>query len=462
MSVARITDFIRSHRKIVLFPVVGAGVLIFILLVEIKRAPEKLPPVEREIAVRVIRAPEVAVVPRAIGYGYVQPGQVWDAVAEVGGKIVHKNPNLKKGSIIGKDEVLLIIDPAETGFAREKTEADVHDILAQIQRLEQSEANAKRQLAIETGKLSLAQTDMERNRRLYADKVISKSELDQVEQDFLTQSNAVQNYQSILNTIPAERQQLLAKLASARSQLADAKLDEEKTVIQAPFDCRVASESVELGQAVKVGDELATLDSMNVAETFAQVPLYSFKNVVPRGKRPPVADGEFDMDRIRDFLKLAAVIRLQLADGDVEWSGRLVRISEAVDPDTRTIGVYIAVDDPYLKVEGGTRPPLLKNMYAEVELRGQPRAQAVVVPRSAVHENKVYVVDKENRLRAREVKTYAPQSGFVSVSEGLEAGELVVISDVVPAIDGMLLKPVEDTEALRRLVAEAIGEGGVK
>ncbi|WP_147821689.1 efflux RND transporter periplasmic adaptor subunit [Salidesulfovibrio onnuriiensis] len=461
MTFSSVKDFVRTHRKAVLFPVIGFGVLVFLVLLKLKGLPEKLPPSERATSVRVIAAPEVAVVPRAIGYGYVQPGQVWDAVAEVGGKIVDKNPNLKKGSIIGKDEVLLIIDPSETGFARERTEADVQDILAQIQRLEQNERNATSQLRIEKGKLSLALKELERNRKLYGNKVISKSELDSVEQNYLTQRNAVQNFQSTLNTIPAERQQLLAKLASARSQLADARLDEEKTVIRAPFDSRVADEFVEIGQAVKVGDKLAALDSMNISETFAQVPLYSFKNIIPRGKRPPLS-GEFNMDKVRDFLRLEAVVRLPLSDGVVEWEGRVVRVSESVDPDTRTIGVYVAVDNPYLKVEGGKRPPLLKNMYAEVELRGQPRDPSVIVPRSAVHEGRVYVVDKDHRLRLRAVETYAPQSGFVSISKGLNAGELVVVSDVVPAIDGMLLNTFDDADALERLVDEATGKGSVK
>lgn len=461
MVLSRIVAFARNHRKAVLFPIIGFGVLVFILLVKFRGGPEKRPPAERLVAVRGIEVPKVAVVPRAIGYGYVQPGQVWDAVAEVSGKIVGINEQLKKGNIIGKDEVILRIDPAESGLARERTEADVDDILAQVQRLDQKENDTLRQLKIEQGKLVLSKKELDRNSRLYKDQVISKSELDRAEQNYLTQSNAVENFQSTLNTIPAERQQLLARLASARSQLADARLDEEKTVIRAPFDCRVASESVEIGQAVKIGDVLATLDSMNVSETFAQVPIYSLKNVIPRGLRPSFIGGT-DMKRIRELLKLSAIVRLRLPHGVVEWEGRFSRMSESVDPDTRTIGVYIAVDDPYLKVEGGTRPPLLKNMYAEVELRGQARKPDVIVPRSAVHENRVYVVDKDNRLRIREVETYAPQSGFVSVSKGLYAGEVIVISDVVPAIDGMLLDLTEDTEALERLIDEATGKGSVQ
>ena len=40
------------------------------------------------------------------------------------------------------------------------------------------------------------------------------------------------------------------------------------------------------------------------------------------------------------------------------------------------------------------------------------------------------------------------QPEFVVIEEGLEAGERVVISDLVPAIEGMLLKPLPDEPAL--------------
>lgn len=456
----RLLDIVRT-RKLVVVPVLLIGALVFVGMVKTKKAPQRVPPQERVQVVRTLTVPAVSVVPRALGYGYVQPGQVWDAVAETSGKIVAVHPALKKGNIIGKGEVLLRIDPVEQGNARQRDEANVQDVLAQIRRLDQTEKDTQRKLKIEQDKLKLSRSELDRNSILFANNVISKSEQDTVEHNYLTQSNAVQNYFSTLNTIPAERQQLRAHLSSARSQVADAKHDEAKTVIRAPFDCRVADEKVEIGQAVKTGELLATLDSMGRSEALAQVPLYLFKNVVPRGERPNFKDGK-STEVVRDFVKLDAIIRLKLPDSIVEWTGKVVRLSDAVDTVTRTIGIYVAVDDPYLKVEGGKRPPLLKNIYAEVELRGAPRPNTVIVPRSAVHDNTVYVVDTQNRLRLRTVVTHSPQSGFVSISSGIKAGDVIVLSDVVPAIDGMLLKTVDDAKALQRLVAEATGEGSVK
>lgn len=41
------------------------------------------------------------------------------------------------------------------------------------------------------------------------------------------------------------------------------------------------------------------------------------------------------------------------------------------------------------------------------------------------------------------------------IETGLKRGEKVIISDLVPAIDGMLLTPITDTQTLERLTREA-------
>lgn len=454
---SRIIDFLTRHKKLAAIPALLIGVAVIMVVRANRQTPQLADEAERATTVRVIEAPEVAVVPRAVGYGYVQPGQVWEAVAEVGGKVVEIHPDLKRGNILAKDTILLRIDPAEPGFVRGQSEAEVESILAEIRTLDQREKDTRRQLQVEKGKLALTLKDLERQRKLLEQGVISSSELDAVEQTYLTQRNAVENYQSALNQIPTERQRLLARLASARHQLSSAKLDEDRTILLAPFDCRVASVNVEQGEAVKVGDVLAQVDSIGVSETVAQVPLSAFRNIVPQGRATPMSTGAFDRESVMRFLGLSAVVRIDLGDLEVEWEGRVSRIGEEVDEQTRTLGVYVAVDEPYLKAEAGTRPPLIKNMYAEVELRGRPRDPAVVVPRNAVHDGAVYVMDQDNRLRRRAVETSLTQSGFVAIASGLEQGETVVVSDLVPAIDGMLLDPVRDDALRESLIAEATG-----
>ena len=65
------------------------------------------------------------------------------------------------------------------------------------------------------------------------------------------------------------------------------------------------------------------------------------------------------------------------------------------------------------------------------------------MPRSAIHDGNVYIADDKNRMRIKPVTVLAEQGTHAIVAEGLESGDRVVLSDVTPVIDGLLLSPVE-------------------
>ena len=81
-----------------------------------------------------------------------------------------------------------------------------------------------------------------------------------------------------------------------------------------------------------------------------------------------------------------------------------------------------------------------------------------MVPRSALHSGHVYVVDKNNRLVSRPVTIAFVQASFAAIRAGLEAGESIVLSDVYPAVSGMLLDPEPDEAAAAALRADATGQ----
>jgi hypothetical protein len=128
-------------------------------------------------------------------------------------------------------------------------------------------------------------------------------------------------------------------------------------------------------------------------------------------------------------------------------------MSPGLDAQTRTMGVIVAVDEPYAQARLGERPALVKGTFCEVELRGRPRP-GLVIPRAALHDDRVYVVNAEGRLESRLVELEYLQQDFAVVAEGLADGEVVVLSDLQPAIDGMLLDPRPDDAAKAALEQE--------
>ena len=161
------------------------------------------------------------------------------------------------------------------------------------------------------------------------------------------------------------------------------------------------------------------------------------------------------------------MVRLRTGALEAEWPGRVARVSDRIDPQTRTVGVVVAVDRPYAiaartRDDGiPARPALAKNMYVEVELRGMPQPGRVVIPRAAVHAGRVYVLNGEDRLELRKVSIAFEQEDVLVVGEGLRAGERIVVSDLIPAIAGMKLAPEADEATAAWLRAQAASDGQV-
>jgi len=451
----------KKFRTLLIIPAIALGVAILILLVRSSQKPKRAQISEQPRAIRVIPAPLVAVVPRAIGYGKVQPGQVWEAVAEVGGTIVEMHPDLKRGSLLAKGDILLRIDPSSYGLAQSRGEADVKGLQAQFSELEQKEKNISRSLKVEKSSLELSKKELDRRLKLAKSKIISRSEVDQEEKRFLTQQARVQDLQNTFDRIPAQKQALSAKISSARSRVKDTRLDLGKTTIRAPFNCRISEVNVELAQYAQPGKVLAKAYNIVSSEILAQMPLSVMKPLIKQGKEKPMAT-EVDTEIIRKALGLSAVVRLNIGGETIEWKARFSRPSETLDPQTGTVGMYVVVDDTYKQARFGVRPPLIKNMYCEVELRGKPRPETVVIPRSALHKGIVYIVGPKDRLERRNVVVDYSQGNLVSIKKGIAPGEKVVVTDVIPTIEGMLLAPQTDNDLLASLIAHATGEAPVK
>ncbi len=452
-----------KRKGLLLLPALVVGVVIFVALVKSRTPPERTDMAERTRTVRVIEAREISLTPRAVGYGIVEPNVHWEAIAEVSGRIVEMHQELKPGAIIPKGTMLFRIDPIEYGLAESRDQADLSNLEAQIRELEQRESNYRRILETEKRALQIAEQELERRRLLVAKGTISKSEVDKEEKSYLNQKQAVQNLQNSLALLPAQHEALEAQLESGRHKLQDTQLDVGKTMITAPFDLRVDELGVELSQFAGMGRTLLKAYDIAVAEVPAQMPLSSMRNVVGAARELDITSLEhFSMDLIRELLGLRAVVRLPFGEESVEWEARFARMGEKIDPQTRTIPVYVAVDDPYRKALPGKRPPLVKNMYVQVELRGKPCEPRIVLPRSAVHQGDtgpvLYLADQENRLEIRPVRIEQQQGSLAALLQGVVAGERIIVSSIAPAIAGQLLEIQRDTALEQRIVTEAEGE----
>ena len=174
-----------------------------------------------------------------------------------------------------------------------------------------------------------------------------------------------------------------------------------------------------------------------------------------------------ELSHIRDRIGLTAEVRLAISSFVARWPAEVNRVRETVDPQTRTIGVVVVVDEPLRNAIPGVRPPLTKNMYVEVALTGLPLADRLAVPRVALHVDGdggqvVYLVGDDGRLEIRPVTIRFVQGDLALVADGLAEGDRVVVSDLIPAIEGMLIDAVEDEALADGVAAAASGADPVR
>ncbi len=459
----------KALRKWLILPPIGIGVLLLIVFASNRKPPNKRKIEERARVLRVLAVPQLDVVPRVLGYGTAKPGKTWRAVAEVKGRVLKTHPELKLGAVIDAGQTLVQLDVEEYQLKVAQATAAIAKAAAQIEELGAQQTNYEQSLTIEQESLRLAKLALGRHRKLKEEGSSSQTQVDQAQRDVLTQEKSVQTLRNSLRLLPSESKILEASHQVEVANLRNAELDLKRATLVAPFPCRISERSVEGGQFVGIGEVLLEAQSTATTEIEAKLSMTQVRNLVGTERRTAL-EGSPAMERIRQIFDIKVKIRVSTGGAQAEWDGRFDSVRELLDPKTRTVGIVVAVDEPYKSVIPGRRPPLIKGMFCEVELIGKPRPQLLVVPRAALREGHVFIVDAQHRLERRPVEVAFSQANFICIKSGLRAGELVVVSSPSPAIAadpargerGMLVRAEPDTELLEQLRGEATTGGGLR
>lgn len=455
--------FAKKPRRWLFVLPVAVGIVAFAIL---NRNARSVRPAEVHEVARVLRVIEVTkldVAPRALAYGTSTPGQIWQAVAEVSGRIAEAHPDLSSGAFVSKGTVLIKIDERDYELAIASSLASIEQIGAQLAELTAQEESTKASLRIEERSLQLAEANLRRQQTLQEQGLASSELVDAEERSVLTQRQSVQSLKTTLALIPSQRQSLEANQKSSKTQLSQAERDLSRATLRAPFDCRLGTVTLEEDQYLATGQLLFEAYSLKVTEVEARFSPSKLRTVFSQTDVDPAAiQPGIDMDAWRDLVKVSAKVRVSGLSDMKPWPARLDRIRESVDPETRTIGVVVAVDEPYKEVIPGRRPPLTKDLFCEVELKAAETVSAIVIPSSALAGRIVYTLNQANRIEKREVTLGFSQGTFVTIESGLAPGDRVIVSDPSPAIEGMLVDPLVDSELASRLRVEAGDDGALK
>ncbi len=365
-----------------------------------KPAPEQKAPTQRLISLYVDEVKSAVITPGVQTQGEVKPKTQIDLIARVSGHVVSVANEFAEGAEFNPETVLIQLDDSDYKVAVVRAEAQV--------------SAAEVALARE-----LANAEMKKDTWLQKDRTVKPT-------DFALNKPQVHDAR--------------AQLRAAKANLKEAKLNVARTSIQVPFQGRVVSKNVGIGQYITAGTQLGKVFATDVVEV--RLPLTDQQLAeldLPMGYMAKPGEGpevEFTAGTGRS---------------SHHWQGRIIRTNASVDQQTRLIYAIAEVQDPYGQgADFGV--PFAVGMFVHANIAGIESKQMMVVPRDALRSaDKVYVVDADNKLDIRMVEVFSTSKDQVVLSGGVEVGEKVAISTAPNAAQGMLVEPVVKDQLISQL-----------
>ena len=456
-------------RKLLTKAVVLPLIVILALAIVVYKVKSRPPVAHEELHyptkdVEVITLKKLPFRSRAIGYGNVEPAVLLKAKTEVSGKIIYIHPALKKGSSLSKGTVVIRIEPTTFEFLLDQSKAGLASSKSALKQLEIEEKSTQRSLEIARKNLQTGKKEFDRLISIWEKQLISRSTVDKEEQKVLQLSQQVEDLKGKLEGFSSRKSAIQSQIKQSKTQLDQSADTLGRTEIRLPFDARIGKVEVEKGEYTAVGSVLFEALGIQAVEINVQLPVRQFYPLVIGLEKqsinlqsPEAFQAEFSK------IQLQANVRLVGYEADIaKWQGELLRISESIDPDRDTIGLVVAVNKPYEGIIPGKRPPLLKGMYAAVEFYTPPHDR-LIIPRKAIHQGRVYIAEPDDsgvnyKLAIRAVNILYQQGQLVVIDSGVEEGEKIIVTDVIPVIHGLPVKPVRATEYEIKLAEDALGE----
>jgi len=102
--------------------------------------------------------------------------------------------------------------------------------------------------------------------------------------------------------------------------------------------------------------------------------------------------------------------------------------------------VIVEVEQDLTRLKPSLQTPLVDGMFVEIHSFGAKTPQ-LAVPDQAIHNGQVYLINAKQRLELRAVETLFSSDGWTAIKSGLKQGDRIVVNDLIPVIEGVLLAP---------------------
>jgi RND family efflux transporter MFP subunit len=376
--------------------IIAAGILILAVLLMNRPRPVKEDVQSRGVLVstETVKAEDRIVSVR--GTATVRAEREISVIPQVSGVVVKTSKEFATGGFFQKGETLFRINETDYRLALDRARA--------------AEAQARVELATIKSKGRIARREWEQMK----DKITADEP-------------------SPLVLYKPQTKSAKAALLSATASVKLAALNLRRTRVDAPFDCRVRSESVDTGQYVRAGTQVAVLAATDMAEIVVPLHLDELQWIAlpEQGMRSESS---------------SATVYMGHGGKRHGWPGRVARSHGEVDTKSRMVRIVVNVSDPYgLRETDGTRPPLLEGSFVDVVIKGKTLKDVITIKRKALRDDStVWTVSDEGLLQIRKVEVLRIENDDVFISSGLRDGDTIVVSGISGAANGMKLRSMRD------------------
>jgi multidrug efflux pump subunit AcrA (membrane-fusion protein) len=366
-------------------------------------------PVDTTLVVRADHRPTIGL------FGEIVPARVAELRAISAGEVVEVHPSLNVGGHVRRGEVLVRVDDFPYRGALTEAEANLAEAAARI-----AEAEARIRLeraALESAgeQAELAVRDLERAEQLAQSGNITDQAIDARR---LLVSQRRQAADQIRHTIAAEEARL-AQQRAAVDRLAWQRDRAERslrdTVLRAPFDGVVMSESAAIGRVLNASDVVVALYEADALDVRFAISDLQYGRLLASGRR--VEGPGID-------------VTWQIGDQPLRYEAVIDRIGAEIASARGGVDVFAR-----LEIEPDTVTPR-PGAFVAVEVPGLIHETSVRLPATALFGDHVFVVE-DGVLRKRRAELLASDGADVIVDGDLASGERVMVTRLSEAGDGV-------------------------
>ena len=390
-------------------------------LIMTKPKPRPVEVVERAWLVGTVQARPARAAPSVTLYGRIE--SLWSSELTAAVSADVQEVAVVEGDRVSRGDVLVRLDDRDERLELAQREAELKQAEARIAtEITRHKANQEA-LPREQSLLKLTRGEVSRLQDLVQKKVGAQSALDTALQALEKQAIALSLRQQAVDEHPARMAEVEAARDRAEALRDQALLELERATVLAPFNGRIAKVLVSPGRRARVGDPLVSLYDTDELMVRAQLPnrhLPAIRAAIAAG-HPLSVRGEID------GIALQADLRSLAGEAGSGTGG---------------------IDGLFRLVQGGEQ--FSQGRFVRLQLSLPPRDDLIALPHEAIYgTDRIYLLDEDSRMRPQQVervgetRTADGETRVLIRASGLAAGVTVVTTQLPNALDGLLVRAVE-------------------